>query len=202
MLLDQNTVLIRTGQYANVLSRLGSCNILETPTISKLIENKSSVPKAYKELQKFNDDNKSVNNFERLEMIQYFCYLSTAHLINYLKKIVLPREGNTHLSLTKWAWMIIENYKFDKIHTKNLLRFFDTYAPFYLILKSLISDGEYTKINSNSNDLLDQMKCTSSLSAFIELIIYKEKHDTDKHSISVDTCESAMIYLKSLCSES
>jgi hypothetical protein len=193
MLLDQNIIHIRYGQYNDILTKLGNYKILGIPTIAELAPSKtlkSSISKAYKEVKTLNTDN--LDNLRSFDIIQYFCYISTAQLIGFLQKSIFNKQGKISQTLTEWAWAIINNYKYEEADTKNLLRLFDTYPPFYIILKSLTnqSDNKFTeKLERPSRDeLFDQIRCTSLLSAFIELLITEEMfgHDEETYNITID----------------
>lgn len=204
MLLDEMTIHLRYSQYNAILIKLGNLKILEIPTIDDLTiadikSGRSLISRAYKEVKGLSIDNKKLPaKTRKLDITQYFCYISTGYLINSLKEFVLPLKEIAAPSLTEWAWVIIDNYrnseiKNNKINTRNLLRLFDTYSPFYFILKSLTGSDEINSERPTKDELFDQIRCTSLLSAFIELLI-----DEDIFGPDHATHTEAMGLLKSL----
>lgn len=183
MLLEKKIIHIRYQQYGDIIQQLGDGNILEVPTIDELKTNKqakSLISKAYKEVKGLNIENERLpTKTRKLDIIQYFYYISTGYLIDSLREFIFPLKQMTASSLTSWAWVIIDNYDNHKINTRNLLRLFDTCPTFYYILKSLINKDEIDLGRPTKYELIDQLKCTSLLSAFIELLIDEDIFGSD-----------------------
>lgn len=171
MILNSGLILTRRGQYHAVLEKLGGYKILETPIIEELIENKSLRPKAYKELRELEEDiAKLPHKVRNFTVTEYFCYISAAFLINNHKANALKFQGIEKPSLIKWAFVLMDNFYYFQTDTKNLLRLYNSYSPFYVIFRSLV--GLTQEISEE--ELQDQINCSALLSGFSEILIYEE----------------------------
>lgn len=170
--MDEKTIHERYGRYYEVLRGLSEFPLLEIPTIDKLLPSKplkALMQSAYREIKEvdFNGG-----------LIDFFSWISTAHVIYILKQSV-----SIDAPQTEWVWAIISNYEKNREDTRNLMRLFNRSMYFYVYLNNEIRNEERdllgaTKENYNSVDiLLNQTKCTCMLAGFFELLIYEDLSD-------------------------
>jgi len=173
--METDEIRILSGVYLKTMQKLAAAKLLESPSVNDLMDNKSLMQRAYKEMKQIEFGG---------GLIDYICSISTAFVINTLKPFMKP-DAN----LTEWALAFIDNYERFPEDIRNVIRFWHSYeysVEFMLSeIQGTAQDHSPEAFYFDLEQMDDFLVMSGTLCQFMELLI--EQDLTGKRSEFYDT---------------
>lgn len=155
--MEKKLLLQKYGRHYDIIQKLGSYPVLYEPTVKELVENRSELQGAYREIR---------SEGLKLRLTEYFASLSLAYLLDELRRDMPPGA-----SMLEWALAVVENYERYPVDVRNLLWLYAASRSFYRLFKAEIGIGEVTeKWGRTTRDFLELIECDALLTGMLELI--------------------------------